>query len=107
MGDMMWLQLQGTAAKLVASPMIAVSKMPYWLGFAGLEYFSDWLQTATEETFSDPTFKRLFQSVVRGGILTTNLSYWGDEGSRNSSAAQDTANAILANPLTYIGGYGG
>lgn len=63
-------------AKLLETPGKTVAAYPYWFGFAGLEYFSDWAQTMVNDQIDDPTYKRLALSVVRGMMLAGNLNYW-------------------------------
>ncbi len=77
--DIPWdIQLKQTGEALMMAPWLAISDWPYWLGFAGLEYASDYVQTAALEN-APAGWRRLAGAVARGFVLSTNLHYW-DEG---------------------------
>ena len=71
-------QIKQTTNYLLAAPMLALEDWPYWIGFAGLEYVSDYLQTMVM-TSTSAEWRRPALAVIRGGILSTNLQYW-DQG---------------------------
>jgi len=68
--------LMGTFNELLAAPVEAIQLWPIWFGFAGLEYFSDWVQVTAMDMTNDMTYKRAIGAVTRGAILATNLIYY-------------------------------
>lgn len=79
--------LMGTFETLIAAPVQALQLWPVWVGFAGIEYFSDWFQVTAMGLTDDLTYKRAIGAVARGGVLATNLVYYNNAVSQMPEAA--------------------
>lgn len=74
MGDMT-NKFRAAFDNLIQAPMMAISDPEYAVGFAVIEYASDWAQVTGMNSVGDD-WKRFVGALVRGFMFQTSLEFW-------------------------------